>query len=190
MTVRSWGDVPPGMPAHHHCVVSIEGAHHPKHWTDASTAPADLVAWQYPDAVAWVYGQLVEHRDQATDDADRKPSNRDVIDEALDAYLEAQVGPDVDHYRYRPPGSAYYCPNLWEWLPQVLQMGRWTMDTFQLAPGRKLVLQILGYADRGQPEGSYEVCQHCRRPDDKPHLGLTTSQARHFGQYGALYASV
>jgi len=175
------------MPMHHHCVVSIEGAHDPKHWVDASTTAADLVAWQCPDAVAWVYDQLLEHRDQAVNDAKHK--HQEAIDDLIDAYLPAQVGPDVDHYRYRN-GAGSYCPSMWERLPQVLQMGRWVIDTFQLAPGRKLVLQILGYADRGQPEGAYQVCRHCQRPDDKPYLGLTTDQAEHFGKYGALYATV
>src|SRR5436190_23447977 len=95
MTVRSWGDVPPGMPMHHHCVVSIEGAHDPKHWVDASTVAADLVAWQYPDAVQWVHDQLVKHRDDAVN------GHQEAIDDLIDAYLPAEVGPDVDHYRYR-----------------------------------------------------------------------------------------
>jgi hypothetical protein len=187
--MTSWPDVPPGMPVHHHCVVSVEHSHHPKHWVDASTAAADLVAWQYPDAVQWVHDKLVNHYDEATPDRD---GGR--IDDLLDAYVEAQVGDGVDHYRYRPAGTDWYCPTLWERLPQVLQMGRWVLETFQLAPGRKLVLQILGYADTGQPEGvngkAYAVCQHCQRPNDKPYLGLTADQAEHFGKYGALYASV
>jgi hypothetical protein len=53
------------MPAHHHCVLSIERAHHPKHWVDAAKATPHFVAWQPQDAVSWVREQLIKHRDQA-----------------------------------------------------------------------------------------------------------------------------
>lgn len=182
MTFSSWGDVPAGMPAHHHCVVSIERAHDPKHWTDPSKAEPDLVAWQYPDAVAWVHAQLAAHRDEAAGDL------QSVIDERLDSYVPAQIGPDVDHHRYRN-GAASYCPSTWERLPQTLQTGGWVAEAFQLGTGRKLVLQILGYADSGQRASAtgvgrpYAVCGQHQRPTESPYLGLTRGQADHFQLY-------
>lgn len=185
MTFRSWGDVPAGMPVHHHCVVSIERSHDPKRWVDASTEAPDLVSWQYPDAVAWVYDQLVKHRDEATAGA-----LQESVDERLDGYLPAETGTGADHYRYRN-GVGAYCPTIWERLPQTFQSGRWAIEAFQLGIGRKLVLQILGYADRGQPAGvngkTYAVCDRHQRPAELPYLGLTRGQAEHFGKYASLY---
>lgn len=182
MTVSSWSRVPPGMPVHHHCVVSVESGHDPKMWVDASTVTSALVAWQYPDAVAWVYEQLIEHQGQAADEY------RAHIDSAIETYTPPDVGADVNHHR------GVGAPSLWERLPQSLQSGDWVMEPFQIGPGRKLVLQVLGYADSDQPSGrqhpadrSYEVCGRHSRPSGKQYLGLTRNQADHFGRYGRLY---
>ena len=183
MTVSSWGQVPPGMPVHHHCVGSVEAGRDPTMWVDASTAEPALVAWQYPDAVAWVHDQLVEHQREAVADF------RAHIDDVIADYVPARVGPETDHYR-----DVGAVPSLWQRLPDTLQRGDWAMEVFQLGLGRKLVLQLLGYADGDQPAGrqpvgwrDYEVCGRHARPRDKPYLGLTRRQAEHYARYGALY---
>lgn len=163
------------MPAHHHCVLSIEGAHHPKHWVDAAQATPHLVAWQPEDAVSWVHDQLVKHRDQADDSRDRG-----AIDEALACYSAPPV-----------PGEL---PRLWARLRGSLSQGRWTIETYQLESRRKLVLQILGYADQGQPpqfQGKeYAVCNQHRRPEEFPYLGLGEEDWQHSTHYGSLYTAV
>jgi hypothetical protein len=167
--------------------MSIESSHDDKRWVDASTATPDLVAWQYPEAVEWVHQQFLAHRDSAAGEY------RERIDEQLDAYLPALVGPDVQHWRDYT-GSGDYCPHLWERLPAALQGGGWAMEPYQLSPGRKLVMQILGFADRGQPAGlgptgrpPYEVCDRHERPSNKPYLGLTNRQREHYVKYDTLY---
>lgn len=160
MTVRSWGDVPPGMPVHHHCLVTIEQHHDPKLWTDASTTRPSLVAWTSDEVVEWVHSTLKQHLPEATGE------NRQWIEDAL------------DHSAPR-----------WERLANSAQCGRWMMDTFQLSTGRKLVFQILGYADAGSPAyGNHEVCTQHPRPSARPYEGLTTEQAEHFDRYGLQYA--
>lgn len=65
------------------------------------------------------------------------------------------------------------------------------MEWFQLAPGRKVVMQIFCYADRGQPAGvngkPYSVCDKHQRPSDKPYLGLTRNQTEHANRHQSLY---
>lgn len=171
---ESWGDVPPGMPVHHHCVLSIEGAHHPKHWVDAANATPHFVAWQPQDAVSWVREQLIKHRDQANESRDRG-----WIDETLACY---QVPP--------VPGEL---PRLWGRLRGSLSRGGWTIETYQLESRQKLVFQILGYADQGQPSQSpgreYTICSQHRRPEESPYLGLGEEDRRHFIHYGSIQRS-
>lgn len=140
----TWGDIPPGIPFHLHCVVSMEGAHHPKHWTDASTARPDFVTWSAEEAVAWVRDQMIQHCGEASEQYDRK-----VIDETLALYDAPEV-----------PGEL---PTLWNRLRASLARGRWATETYQLESRRKLVMQILGYAD--QPSDSkVAVCTQHRQP--------------------------
>lgn len=166
MTVSSWKDVPAGTPCHHHCVVSVEYASDPSRWVDASTAAPDPLVWQYPDAITWVREQLEQHRELA------EPHNQVVIDDRLSRFTEPDTTA-VDHYASREYG---YIPTTWAWLTQTLQHGGWVMLTFQLSPGRKLVMQLLGFAD--------DRCrnQHAR-PADKPYLGLNKFQEMHAAQY-------
>lgn len=185
MTVSSWGRVPPGMPVHHHCVVSVESGHDPKMWVDASTVTPVHVAWQYQDAVTWLYEQLVEHQPQAVDEY------RAHIDAAVETYVSPLVDPDADPHH---GGSAKGPSSLWERVPRTLQSGEWIMEPFQIGPGRKLVLQVLGYADGDQPsdrqhpaDRGYEVCGRHSRPSDKPYLGLSRRQSEHYDRYGRLY---
>lgn len=160
MTVRSWGDVPPGMPVHHHCLATIELHHDPKYWTDASSTRPGHVAWTSGEVVEWVHSTLKQHLPEATGE------HRQWIEEAL------------DHEAPR-----------WARLANSARTGRWMMDTFQLSTGRKLVFQVLGYADAGAPaRGDYQVCSQHRRPADHAYEGLTAEQTEHFGRYGLLPA--
>lgn len=162
MAVNAWSDVPAGMAAHHHCVVSVELSGDPRHWVDASETAPDLVAWQPQDVAAWVRDQLDKYRGEAHQEKDLPR-----IDEDLSSYDD---------------GS-----DMWSRLVATLQQGRWWMHTYQLSVGRKLVLQVLSYADAGQPAGvrsrRYVVCNRHQRPDDKPYLGLTDEQESHFAHY-------
>lgn len=173
VTVESWGNVPPGMPVHHHCVVAVEWAADPRYWTDASTATPDLVAWQPDDAVSWVRDQLTAYREEAEAGRDQP-----LIDADLAAYDD-------------PPKSDL--PHLWDRLRATLRMGRWAMEPYQLGFRRKLVMQILCFADQGQPSGingkRYTVCRQHARPADQPYLGLTEDQEEHFTRYGSLYVA-
>lgn len=184
--MTSWAQVPPGMPMHHHCVVSIESSPDPGRWVDPSSvaAPA-LVAWQYPDAVAWVREQIEEHARQADD------ARRPVFDGWLADYRPAAVGSDADHHFLREPGSDWHVPSLWERLPETLQVGDWVSEGDFLSPGRRLAIQVIGYADQGQPTGwggrRYQVCHAHRRPADKPYLGLNAALSEHYGRFGPLY---
>lgn len=181
---RDWVDVPAGIPVHHHCVVSIESSHDPKNWVDHHVVATNHVAWTYPDAVAWVHDQLIAHH---ADTIDAYGFRADV-ESSLDGYVPAEIGPDVEHHRYRPAGSTHWCPSLWERLPQTFQLGRSATEAWQLSPGRKLALQVMPYADQDQPAGvggrGYFVCTKHARPTDQPYLGLTTGQAELAARYG------
>lgn len=181
--MSSWGQVPPGMPMHHHCVVSVESSPDPGRWVDPSAVPPALVAWQYPDAVGWVREQIEEYARQADD------AHRTVFERWLESYRPAAVGPDADHHYLREAGATEHVPTLWERLPQALQVGDWVSEGEWLSPGRRLCLQVIGYADQGQPAGwggrRYQVCHSHRRPSDQPYLGLNAAQVAHYGRFGA-----
>lgn len=132
MTFTSRADVPAGIPVHHHCLATIEKHHDPKFWADASTVRPQLLAWSAEAVVGWVRERMLEHLPGAGDEYGRW---------IKDALAE-------DHPR-------------WSRLANTLQRGRWWMDTFQLGTGRKLVFQVIGYADA--------ACQHERRPSGHPY---------------------
>ncbi|ASO19518.1 hypothetical protein FHR81_000804 [Actinoalloteichus hoggarensis] len=121
MTVSSWGDVEPGVPAHHHCLATMETAADPKHWTDASAAEPTLVAWSAGEVVEWVRLQLDSHA------AEAKPEFGDGarMTHALAAYDPTPA-----------PLSTWpstHLPNLWERLSSTTSRGRWAMETWKLS---------------------------------------------------------
>lgn len=162
MTFSRWGDIPAGMHAHFHCLATLELHHDPKFWTDASATPPDYIAWNPDDLVAWAREQCEKHLP-------------DVVEPHLSYWEE-----------WLPAGS-----ERWAHLYRTAQMGRWAIHAEQIRPGRKLVLQMVCYADPGSPTGfggkRYEVCGQHRRPAGKPYTGLTASQREHFEKYSALY---
>lgn len=128
--MESWQDIPEGTPFHLHCVASIEGAHHPKHWVNASEVRPNLVAWSAEEAVAWVRDQMLKHRDEASERYDRA-----VMDETLALYDQ-------------PPTDGI--PTLWNRLRGSLARGRWATETYQLEARRKLVMCVLGFPNTCQ----------------------------------------
>ncbi|MBB5156744.1 hypothetical protein [Saccharopolyspora phatthalungensis] len=174
MTVSSWGDVPPGVPMHHHCVVSIESSAEPRNWVDASTAEPALVAWQPGEVLQWVHDQLAEHVESSDDCYGR----RGVIDDAL-CHLCADRRTARAHCRVDPGSVGVDGEHAAD--------GRWTMTQYGLTMGRALTIQVLGYADADQRSGAggrrYEVCRKHQRPADRPYLGLADSQREHVEQF-------
>lgn len=161
MTVSSWGDVAPGTPAHFHCLGSIEHASDPKHWTDASTTSPSLVAWSPAEVISWMRDQLEHHSAEVN---------------ASDAWDGERLAAALDSYTPTPaPLSEWTAlPDLWERVANCTSHGRWAMETWKLSSGRRLVLQVLGVADRGQPGGEdrgrpYEVCRQHDRPAEAPY---------------------
>ncbi|APU20973.1 hypothetical protein [Actinoalloteichus sp. GBA129-24] len=161
MTVSSWGDVTPGVPAHHHCLATLEYASDPARWADASTEKPTLVAWSPSEVITWVREQIAEHVDEAVRSEGGEGTS---MAELLDLYSADPA----------PLGSWEALPNLWERLGNSTSRGGWAMETWKLSSGRRLVLQVLSYADRGQPPGEtrgrlYEVCRSHNRPAEVPY---------------------
>lgn len=149
MSVESWRDIPEHVAAHHHCVASVERHHDPRRWVDASATRPDLVAWTVQDATEWIRHQLTSHLDGAAEAGQQMLTKR------------------LDTFRAVPPWDAQFGPGLptfWERLHTALAAGRWCIEAFQLGPGRKLVLQLLTYADWGQPVGDWAACRSHRPP--------------------------
>lgn len=174
MTFSSWRDLPPGLPMHHHCLATVEQHHDPKHWPDASQLRPHFVGWTPGAVVDWIRQTIKQHLPDATDE------HRPWVEDAL----EPQPLPD---------GVPDLYPPKWKRITGTLQMGRWMIQTHQLGIGRKLVIQVIGYADAGSPRNvngiDYEVCQQHRRRSDEPYQGLTEWQTAHAAKYGSLYAA-